>query len=313
MSIVKNISTLPDTRRTLTSTQNNYGNIEGAFAAKKTFSFASIEDFKNIDNWYQALSDGNIIPLHRVYEVDNRSEETVYNESIQDYTYMSRIGKIRYVLKYDWTVDYYQVVEQLSGSDLYVFFYDVNKNVYGTSDDGVSIRGFKTSRLQLEKMPFQIGQEPSFSPLDIEFKDSNEWVRRGVVEQVTWLPSEVDRLFISIRIEYVDSSNLNFSATWLSEGVQVDQAGVTLTDDSNGELTFNFYDYSGGVHRLSDFYAGAISSSLTSGILNVQTDLYLGCARYIVIAQIEVTNYFLYENDDRLALENSDLLTIEYM
>lgn len=306
MSIVKQISTLPDTRISFDSNVNNMGQIKGVFVTQKDFYFSSSEDLLDFDIWFQALGDDRLIPLHGCYEVDNLSEETIYNESIQDYTYESRPGKLRYKLKYNWTIDYYQIVESLSGTDLYVIIYDTNNNIYATKD-GSTYRGFKTSHIQLEKLYLQIGQNPAFSPLDIEWYDSNEWIKYGVVKHVDWMPQEIDRIFTTINVEYADSNNLNFSARWLSNPViDIEQSGVSLTDDVNGSLSFGLYSYSGGVYRMSNF-----SGELVQGTLRILSNAYIGCATYRVIAVVIITNYLLFEDGDRLMLENGDLLILD--
>lgn len=305
MSIIKNITTLPDTRRTFESSLNNLGIIRGIFISKKTFSLTT-SNFTNFDTWMQALENGNIIPAYYIQEYEDKSEETQYQESQQNFSYLLRRGRYRHVFKFDITNDRHNTLDALSGSDLYVFYWDINYNIYGYEYGGY-VRGFKTNRIILEKQILAKSNTPSLSPIDIEWQNAEEL---NYIRKVTWNPADIDRLFITIKVEYIDNDNLNFSAKYLSETIDdIEQSGVSVIDDINGNLTFTQYNYLGGIYRLSGF-----SDSLTTGILQIISNIYLGCTSYKMIIEIIVTNYFLFENDDRLQLEgiyDGDLLILE--
>ena len=303
MSIARNISSLPDTKRTFGVAGNTLAQIRGIFLAKKTFTFSSVDDFKDIDSWHTALENEDITPVHYVKEFDVLDDETIIGESQQDFSYKLRSGKYRHKLSYDFSLDLHQVLETISESDLYVFYWDKNLNIYGTSDDGTTVRGFKTNRIILEKILFQVGSNPGFSVLDIELRDSDEINENGVVEKVEWYPSDVDRLFITIDIQYLDSQTLNFTASYMGTpiGSGIEASNVTITDNVNGDILFSLFDINGGVYKLSGF-----SNNITNGLLQILAPLYLGCSKYFVRISVPIESTFLLLDDDDFALLDDD-------
>lgn len=288
MPIIKTISNLPDTKQGFSDNSPRLVLISGVFITKKTFTIP-ISDITDINVFYDAIENDDITPLHFIKEFRPNDEELVTKESIQDYSYKLRSGRYKHKLVYVLTLEKHQFIELLSDTDLNIIYYDRGKNIIMTSDDGVNARGFTTNRLILEKLLFPESTTPAFSILDIELNDSTELTSRGIIKNVTWQPSDVDRLFMAINIEYVDADTLNFSASYL--GVDIDNiepTDVTITDNYYGELSFNLFNYLGGVYSLSGF-----SSELISGRLEIKSTLYLGCARYtytITVTPI-VNNY----------------------
>jgi hypothetical protein len=308
MSIRKHISTLPDMKRTYASNLNEFAMIRGIFITNKDFSIP-VDDFTDLETWRQGLEDGNIVPVYYIQEFEDRSEETIYGESLQDNTYYNRAGKYRHLFKFDFSDERHQTLEALSGTDLYVYYWDINWHIYGCRE-GDNVRGFKTNRIILEKQVWASGNNPMLSPLDIEWKDSNDWNQNGYVEKVTWNPNNIDRLFLSIEIVSISSVWLNFTAKYNGQFINdIEASGITLTDDINGELTFSFFNYAAGIYQLSDF-----SDNLTYGVLQVVSNIYLGCASYRVESYVPVTTYLVYEDDNRIAFEgiyDGDILITE--
>ena len=307
MSIRKQINSIPNTGRTFESDNNGFAYLSGIFISLNGFEFSSEEDFQDIDVWQQAMNDGNITPLHYIKEVQPQDQETEYQESIQDFSYRTFKGKYRHRLNYVWTLDKHKLVELMSGGSLPVFHYDRNNNISGTSNGSGGVKGFTTTRIVLEKMIQATQSDPAFSPLDIEYKDSDELNVNGVIKKVEWQPTDIDRLFMSITVEFVDSDNLNFSASYNGEPVEdIEDSEVTVTDYLNGVLSFSTFELGSGTYQLSGF-----SNTLTSGKLEVITDLYLGCNKYRVTITVDVTNNFIFEDDDNMILEDGDNLILE--
>jgi hypothetical protein len=270
----------------------------GLFVHEKSFSFADTNDFADYDVWRDALESGDLIPLNFIQEFEQQNEETVFVESQQNYNYRARKGKYSHIYKFDWTLDYHQIVETLSEKDYYVIPWDRNWNLRATERDGV-IQGFSVNHIVLKEMEDSDGTSPALSPLSVEYTDPDEWNVNGVTEQVTWNPEDINRLFMSITVDYVDSDNLNFSASWLGDSVDdISSSDITVTDDINGVLSFALFNYLGGVYQLSNF-----SASLTTGTLSILSDLYLGCSKYKVAITVSVTNRIAFENLDTLITE----------
>lgn len=309
MSINKPILNLPDTKTNFSSENNALTYLSGIFVLKKGVVFPSIESFQDIDYFYSLLESGDLTPLHYIKEVEYLDEETILLESTQDFTTKLRPGKYRQKFKFTWQIERHQLVEQISGSDLPVIYIDRSRNIYGTSDDGVTVRGFTTNRLILDKLLFGTDSTPAFSVLDIELRDSDELNKRGVIKQVDWNPVDINRLFMSINIEYLDSDTLNFSASYNGVTIAKDkilQSDITISDNSNGNLNAGFYGYGDGVFQLKDF-----NLPLTSGIMEILSNLYMGCINYLVRV-IAVPSFTNYDFEDAANFEFEDSLNFDF-
>lgn len=306
MSIITNISSLPDTKQTFEPFQNTYSQICGIFVTEKDYEFSSVEDFQDIDKWYEALKDGDIIPLHYAKTFSPANEEQQYKESQQDFSFGLRPGRIKNKLGYVWTIDVHTTVDTLSGTDKYVFYWDKNKNIYGTSDNGVSVRGFSTNRITLEKPSFANGVEPAFSPLEIELKDSREYSSRGVVKEMAWEPSKVDRLFANITIDYTDEDNLNFTAKYLGTPItDITSSDISIIDNYLGEpSSFTLSNIGGGAYQTTNFTP--IPFKLKNGLLKIVSDLYIACVPYKITITVIVINNYVFEDGNNFVLEDGN-------
>lgn len=300
MSVKKTISSLPDTKRTF-SDSNSYTYISGYFITEKENLFSSTDDVEDSDFWTTLLENNDITPLHYVKEIDFVDEETVYQESIQDFSYLLRDGKQRQKIKYTWTLEKHQTVDEMSGTDLYVIPYDRNKNVY-LVEDGSYLRGIKTNRLQLEKFIYATESTPAWSVLDIEYNELPT-----VIHNAGFRLEDIDRLFMSLTIEYLDQDTLNFSASYNGSSIDtISSSDVTITDEINEVLTFSLFNYLGGVYQLSGF-----SSQLIRGKLEVLSTLYLGCVSYIV--KVEVTPVVVNADfEDSVNYEFEDSINLDF-
>jgi hypothetical protein len=284
MSIRPTISTLPDTRQTF-SDITNYTFISGLFITQKVNLFSSIDDI-NDDGFWQNLLDTDVItPIHSVKEIDDLSEETFYGESKQDFTYEQRPGKNRKKYRSIWTIEKHELVSQYSGSDFYIVEYDRNNNVYLKEESG-NYRGLKTTRINLEKFLYGTESTPLFSPLDIEYSETANFVHN-----VGFRLEDIDRLFMSLKVEAIGTNFLNFTATRGTEQVtSITATDVSVIDDLNGTLTFDVFNLNAGVYRLSGF-----SDTLTTGCLIVISSMYLGRTKYTATSIIQVSNNGLFD------------------
>lgn len=307
MSINKYISSLPDTKRTFDNPENDFALYQGLFVHNENVSFPDEDSFIDYEDYITFLESGDLIPLHFIKEFENRSEETTYLESIQDYSYKGRDGRTRHAYKYVWSLDYHQIVEQLDGTNYYIIRIDKNWNVHGVLDELPSgetgIRGFKTNRIILEKLAEADANNPAFSVLDIEYPDETG---TRVSKKLNWNPEDVDRLFMSVNVEYADATTLNFSARYRGETVTgIVKNDVTLIDDINGDLQPDVVDLLGGIYRCSNF-----TSPLTGGQLRIISSLYLGCAIYRITTAVSVATNFDFE--DGINYEFEDAVNFDF-
>ena len=294
MSITQYISTLPDTKRTLDDSVN-YSYLEGYFVTEKRYLFTE-SNITNPDTWNNYLESNDLTPLHYVKQVEHVNEETQYADSIRDKTYKLRAGKYKQRARYNFSIDRHSLVNELSGTDLYIIPYDRNGNVYVVNDSS-GIRGIKTTRIELEKMLFPTDSEPAFSVLDIEFDEQfNDVINLG------FNPKDIDRLFVSINILLATSSFINFTVKRNGENITgLSASDITLTDLLNGNITGIFLNYQNGVYTINSF-----SSPVTNGILTIVSSLYIGCTKYNVVIVVEVNNSMTFGSGDNMIFGSGD-------
>lgn len=303
MSIIKNITTYPNTGRGFAAPGNTLYNISGVFLAKKDFTITTAELSSNTV-MYDAFEDGDIIPLHIAQSIVNSNEETIIQNSLQDYDYKIREGKYKHTLRFDWAEAYHSIVDSYSGTDLYVIYYDANNNLILAEESSGVYRGIKTDSLILQKqLLFTSGSEIAYSDLNIELA-SNETIK---VIAIDWMPELIDKLFIQVTVVLAGSDFINFTVKNKGANIDTVQAeDVTIIDDQNGEITGIVVSYLLGIYQASNF-----SSSITTGCLTVSTPIYLGRNKYTATISVivesnmtdEYSNNILDEYDNNLISE----------
>lgn len=297
MSISKYISGLPDTKQGLSVSNIKRALISGIFIHTKDFTFPNLAAFTDIEYYYNAMISGDLIPLHGVKKFTPKDDEAVYPNSLQDFSYQQYKGKYRHILEYDWTIDYHLLVDTLTNTDYYVIYHDLNKNIYGCKQSDGKYRGLKTNRLALEKLPFQVGTTPSFSSLDIELKDHAELT---TIENVSWMPSDVDRLFMTLTVNTVTNDEINFTAVDINGNVTtITGSDITLTDDINGNLSFTTLNLSGGSYKLS-----GITPNITSCKMVIKSVINIGCVSFHVNYTVFVANNMIFGDGNNMVFGN---------
>lgn len=297
MSITKNISTYPDTKRTFASRINTLKNIGGFFLVPKSLIITtSDDDIVDYDYWFETLlNNGNVIPVHGVKTFTQNDEDLISNVSLQRFTYEIAKGKYRHSLEFVFTNEFHQILESYSGTDLSIVYYDKNRNLILMT----GYKGIPTSSIILKKQEFPTSSTKPKSIIQIELKESSDYNENGVIKAVDWNPEDIDRLFVAIEIN-ATSTQLNAYVTRDGEIITglLDE-DFTITDDSNGEITFSLFSYGGGVYTFS-----GLSSTLTGGCFSLSSTLYLGRNTYRVVAAVaynvrehfESGNYEMFES-----------------
>ena len=293
MSLNKYISTFERTGRGFTINENFIHNCKGAFLTKKDFTFID-SDLDDDDYFFQAFENGDIFPLHYVNDVIINNKEINILESNQGFTFKGSKGVISHVLKFNWDLAFHQIIETYSGTDLNIIYYDGNKNLIYTQDAGVN-RGFKTNRLILENFnPISDGKESVKSGLNIEWFNPDEININGRTTKLNWIPSIIDKLFINIVVGLVTSDKITFTAKFRGENVaNILNSDIELTDNKNGNISFVFIPFSGLSYEISNF-----NKTLSNGVLKINSNSYLGCAKYRVTSIISVSNNETFGSGD---------------
>lgn len=282
MSIKKQISTYPDTLRTFAINSNNFKQVESLFVTPDTFSFTT-EQFEDADFWYSNLG-VNIFPIHSASDFTIMDSETVYKESLHNFTFKTDDGKYRHKVKFNFSLDYHQLLNELSGQKLRIIYASGMWLRATQSTPGV-IQGFQVSAFELEKILFNLNTSIGNSDIFIELLDTDDLNIRGYERQMTWSPADMDRLVLNIILLYAVDT-VTMYANYLGEPITtIESSDITWNDDASDPLTFSLFLNSGGVYQM-----GGFSPELpTTGCLSVQSTLYIGQKRYQFTASVSIS------------------------
>lgn len=302
MSVNKNISTYPSTGRGFAPPGNFMQNIAGSFLTKKTFRVteAQLEDSSYFFNSFES---GDLIPLHLVQSLIPNNEETIKQNSLQDFDYELRPGKYKHTMRFDWDIAFHQIVETYSGTDLYIIHYDQTGKLILAEESAGIYRGVKTDSIILQKPKlFGNGSEPSYSDLDIELQNGETFK----VIEVDWLPEKIDKLFVKLEVTNIGVDYLNFTVRYNSTNIDsIIASDVTIIDDTNGTISGILLNYTDGVYQATGF-----SSTLTTGCLTVNASAYLGRVKYRVVITVDITVGFNLMDGDGFELMNGEAFNL---
>jgi len=294
MPVIKEISTLLNTGRSFAENSNFLQNIRDIFITKKDFTFTEA-DLVDDTYFFNAFSNLDIMPIHKVLDLIPENEEPVIYKSLQDYPYLERKGKYKHTLKFDFDLAFHQIIESYSGSDLYIIYCDSARHIIATEVSEGIYRGLTTDMIELNKPDiFTKGSQPAFSDLQIALRYPEEITESGKIFQVNWLPSEIDKAFINLRVEAIGSDYINFTVRFNNLNVTtIGTSDVTLTDENNGDINGFFLNQLGGVYQLQ------LSEPLiTTGCLTINSNVYLGKARYTYRIVVEIVNNAVWGSGD---------------
>lgn len=257
------------------------------FLTEQDFVFADTDAFEDRDQWISDIQQENIFALRELSQVDDDSEETTYNKSLQDYEYRTKSGKYRYTLRTIYTKQYHDHIEQLSGMDLRAFIADINNNIAGNLS-GSNVRGMDVELMNVEKKKFaSTGTE--WTVIRLVLSDNTEFNK---VSKMTWNPNNINLVHIDITQDSQTSTSLTVSIVDDVFGISV--GGMLLTD-------FSISDNAGGINLSAieetecGTYKLTASGSLTYGTLTAANDRFFGLLSYIVLQNTVILNNFEYD------------------
>ena len=296
MSIGNQNTTFANVGQTFDFPKNKYGVLTSVLLT--TSDFECLEtDLQDEDTMFGHFQDGNIFPLHNVHVSESTVKQPNRTESIQDFSYETYPGKDIYSIKYDWRPDYHQLISQFNGQELRVIF-GFNNKYYLTTQNGSNVMGFKLSNIKLNDIEI-IGT--NLSPLLLELGDKQER-KSEVYTNAGYKLSDIDRRFISFDIS-ATSTEINFTAYFLgNEVTNIISSDVTVTDDANGELTFNFAYYGLG------YLLNSFSDTFTRGCLSVLSEGYIGRTRYVVEAVVPYDNFVFMSGDNFVFMSGDNFI-----
>jgi hypothetical protein len=302
MSFQKQNTTLPDTLRTFENNTDAYKLTESLFITPDDFSFTEAE-FINDDHWYSELGI-NIFPLHGVNEFASKDTETKYVTSLQDFDYKINSGKYKHEFRYDWSLDYHKLINEISGQKVKVIYR--SGNVLRATTDGTSISGFTIETFELEKMLFNNGDSVGNSKLFLEWMDSDELNVYGYEAEVDWNPGKMNRLVLNINLSF-STDLITMQVRYLNNPISnISSSDITITDELNGDVGFGVFVPGNGIYQLGDF-----TKTITRACIYIQSTLYIGAKRFtynVVVTVEQNLNFINGDNWELISGENLNLI-----
>lgn len=262
-----------------------YSRFAGIFLSLYDFKFNTLTDFLIENNWRNAISSEFLFPIHEAKENENQSEETLYYTSQQDFQYKIYDGKIRFVLRFNYNIEFHQLLSIYSGQYFKGFLYDKNNNLYGVIDS-TQIKGFDLDFIDLKKIILGNSQTPAWSELYLEFSDAQELLN-AVIEKPDWIISKVKNVPLLISDITAPSSDvIKFLVTDTYCEIPIEgllEADFTILDNTYGSISFDsFTELGEGYYQIDG------DNDYTNGTINIDT-LYYNASQEYNLGLIDVT------------------------
>lgn len=258
--------------------KSDYYRFKGLFFSLPTFKFNNEADFLAENNWLNAIVSKYIFPVHGGKEAENQSDETLYNTSELDYQYNIYDGKVRYVIRFNYDIEFHQKLANYSGQYLSVYFYDKNHNLYGV-EDSTQIIGFDTDLIDLKKIGLTPSQQPVWSELVIELADATELLDAIVRKPTDWFPEDIVNIPLLISsITNPSSDVIKFLVTDTYCDVPIlglIASDITIIDNLYGNISFDLFTEIG-----SGYYQIDGDNDYANGTISIATTKYNGEQEY---------------------------------
>lgn len=305
MSIRKKNITFASTGQNFDLNKNDLGEMTSLFLTPSDFSLLESE-LNDIDALFNYMLDGKIFPIHRIFSYETNHKEVEYKDALQDFSFRSYRGKDIFKVKYDIRVDYHQLLQQFQGHEMRLII-GVNNNSFLCTESGTNVRGYLLSNITLEDIEIF---NTNLSPLRIELANKTERDSEKHVK-VDYRLFDLDRRILSVSAIATTNDigeDLRIILTATFNGVPIDtlvKSDISINDDINGNVEFEFIDYLEGTYKLEGFDA-----ALTKGCLTVTADGYIGRNRYSVTIRATYDNYVFYTGDNYVFMTGDNYVFI---
>lgn len=248
---------------------SNYGQFHALVFFDPGYSFSSSANALNSSTWLTGLEDGDIIILHDIHKVSPEHEEPLYERSQQDFEYKKSDGRYKWIISFDYDVQIYEKVRQLTGQDLKVCFFDGENILLKENTDG-TYEGFETAYIDVRKI--QIGQSTTkqHTVVSVELYETKE------VDQLKALEPTFD--FRSLERVEVQLYSISQNGTTVTLTVKdpvygsfiryLSASDFTISDDGGAITISSISEGAPGVYTLE------LDSALTTGNIEIDSDHY---------------------------------------
>jgi len=302
MSIGKQNTTFPDTLRTFERNTDAFKTTESLFMTPSDFIWTPAQ-FEDADWWYDNLGI-NFFPLHGITQFVPEDTPSEIIESIQDFKYKTNNGKYAQRIKYDWSLDYHKLINEMSGSKVNLV-YASGRHLRAKLLDSGNISGFPIATFELEKILFHTDDSAGDSELFLEWLDSNDLNVSGYEVEVDWQPKKMDRLVLNLNLTFAATS-ITMYVRYLNENVLgISASDITITDQKNGNITFGVFVPGNGIYQL-----GGFSNTLTHACIYIQSTLYIGAKKFTYKFVVEVINNMIFADGNNAVLSDGNNMVL---
>lgn len=239
---------------------NDLSSIASVLFCTVDFQFNTLADFNTTSVWLAAIANQYVFPLHNLTESTENSEETELENSRQNYRFVKREGKYRFMLGLTCDIDYFIRLKEYEGRNLKCYLWDINNNLIGLRS-GNTVLPFGIESLIISKPKFGTAAA-GWTNVYLDLYDNLE---SGYFIKPTW---DVESL-VNINVDFeniaqTDSDTMTFDVIdTCSEGIEgLLAANFTITDNINGAIAISLLtDLGGGSYRIDgaeQFYSGQI-------------------------------------------------------
>ena len=166
--------------------ENTFSGINRIFMSVQGFYFATQTLFESSAQWLTDITAESIYQLDKVKAVVDLSEAPVYAKSGNGQQILVSPGRVIHEYHFDYSDAFHKVLLEFDRQKFEVMFSDRNNNLYGTSDDQITVRGFRINVLNVQKRQFGT-QQKVFSIVRIEYQDYKEFDIDSIISNCSWL------------------------------------------------------------------------------------------------------------------------------
>lgn len=166
----------------ISCTKNNpFLDVVSLIVLKAGTTFATFVEFATESKHTDLIKAKKMIPIHEVFEIDDKSEEALYYESPTGKRLPRRLGNYRHIYKFDKSFEVHKALQSFRNANVDIMLVDSAGIISAWSPDGTKVRGFSVAMFNPEKMTRALPDNtPAWTPIAVDEADSNEWNTKGV-------------------------------------------------------------------------------------------------------------------------------------
>ena len=221
-----------------TRKDNSLVTINGVILTTSDFSFATVAEMADKDNWTDGIKAKKVFPFFGLDSYEDQSTEAIIYESQLKRRKITDMGRKRFTFFFDQPMDQHRAMQTFRNGDLRVYLVQSDGAVRFYNDGGV-VKGFTTSLVNPAKMSEVPGDgsKPALSPFLIDLENYREWDENGDLFTPSWEAADLEPLVpVSITQKTASADSLKifigsvdgYESTGLTKYVPI--KGITPAD-----------------------------------------------------------------------------------